>query len=518
MFFINFWILFSFAPLYVIYKRDIQNSPSRSVKLLFFALVFMIVSIARPVLKNHFQDQKFHSEDFIIALDASYSMQADDLKPTRYVTAKRAIKTLLLSHPKDRFTLFIFTSNSLLISPPTTDTALSMVALDAINPEYILTKSTNFTALFTTVAKLPIKSKKLIIFSDGGTQHSFKRVAYISKINNITPYLVATATQEGSALKKDDHFIKDINSALVISKINPALKELAKSTAGHYYELTSIHEINELSNDLQRDVTTEATIKINSFKELFYFPLSIALALFFLATTRFNLLFSLALIFLLSPSSSKAFLLDFYHLHKAKQFVQAKKYKDAIQEYKRVEPSVSSYYNIATLYYKLGENRDALEFYTQIQTTDPKIKEALLYNMANCATRIKKYERAKLFYIQALAFGEDKDALYNLELLKRLHPKKRVSVVDMMPKEQIDKEAKNNQKNSKKQNSSNNSSSHSSSNQKSQESSHGGGSQKKKKQQAQKYSQTKNKNCNYKLGYKAYEIINKGYSNEKEPW
>jgi len=518
MSFLNLWAILALIPLYLIYKQQIQHSDSRSIKLLFFSLVFMILAIARPALQNSLQEQKFSSQDFIIALDASYSMQADDLKPTRYIASKKAIQKLLSMHPKDRFTLFIFTSNALLISPPTTDTSLSMIALNSIHPEYILTKSTNITKLFKTVSKLPIGVKKLIIFSDGGDEHNLQEIHKIAKNSNIKPFLVATATQKGAALKKDAHFIKDAHASLVISKINPSFKELANITDGKYYELHSLDIIDTLSADLKEDSKTETNIKVKTYKELFYVPLTIALVLFFLAVTKFGTLFGILPLLMIFPADSNAFILDFYHLNKAEGFTQTKHYKKAIAEYKHVTPSISSYYNIATLYYKIGENKDALRYYTKIQTTDPKLKQAILYNMGNCAARIKKYERAKQFYRQALSFGEDKDALYNLTLIKKLHPKKVKDVLSMMPKEQSSKEAKNHQKISKEEKNFNNSSARSGSNQQSQESSHGSGSQKKKKHQTLQHSQTKNKNSNYKLGYKAYEIINKGYSNEKEPW
>jgi len=518
MSFLNLWALLAFIPLFIIYKQHIKHSELRSLKLLFFTLLFMVLAIARPALQNSIEKQKFSSDEYIIALDASYSMQADDLKPTRYIAAKKAIEKLLRMHQKDRFTLFVFTSNALLISPPTTDTALSMLALNTINPEYILTKSTNLSNLFTTVAKLPMENKKLIIFSDGGDGHNLQKIQLITQNAAIKPYLVATATKKGAALKKDDQFIKDAHSSLVISKINPSFKELANITNGKYYILNSLDVINTLSNDLHEDINSKADIEVKTYKELFYIPLAIALLLFFLAVTKFGALFGILSLLLVSPPNSDAFILDFYHLHKAKNLVHTKNYNKAIQEYKRLSPSVESYYNIATLYYKLGENRDALKYYTQIQTTDPKLKQALLYNMGNCTARIKKYERAKRFYRQALAFGEDKEALENLMLLKSLHPKKMQNVLNMMPKEQTFKEAKNHQKTSKEEKNSNNLSARSGSNQQAQESSHGAGSQKKKKHKAIKRSQTKNKSSNYKLGYKAYEKINKGYSNEKEPW
>jgi len=136
---LNAWVLFGLVPLYFIYKKSQQSS--KQTKLLYLSLILMFLAMARPAYENSYVEENFNSHDYIIALDVSYSMQADDLKPSRYALAKRAIKRVLKAHPKDRFTLFAFTSSTLLISPPTTDTEISMMALDALNPKHKPEKS-----------------------------------------------------------------------------------------------------------------------------------------------------------------------------------------------------------------------------------------------------------------------------------------------------------------------------------------------------------------------------------------
>jgi Ca-activated chloride channel family protein len=135
--------------------------------------------------------------------------------------------------------------------------------------------------------------------------------------------------------------------------------------------------------------------------------------------------------------------------------------------------------------------------------------------MGNAAFLLKKYDKAKQLYINALLLGEDKDALYNLNLIKRLHLKSHTDVAKMLPKKepQQEKKATNKQekKNSKKAKASAGSSGSS-------KQSSTGNSQTKKQQTQRKTKQTRPKANNYKLGYKVYEQINKGYSNEKEPW
>ncbi len=157
-------------PLYFLYKKHYVSHKytQREKRFLFLALAFIFIALTRPVIPNALNKQKFDAQDFIVAIDASYSMQAKDLLPSRYEVAKESLKQIIQALPKNRFSIFAFTSNAILISPPTTDTAISIMALEALEPQYILTKGTSLLALLKTISKTSFKQKSLIIFSDGG--------------------------------------------------------------------------------------------------------------------------------------------------------------------------------------------------------------------------------------------------------------------------------------------------------------------------------------------------------------
>ena len=517
MVFLNFWALFALLPLWLVFRRHTKTSNSKQIYLLYASLFLIVIALARPALKNSPAKESFDSQDFIIAIDASYSMMADDIKPNRFEAAKKAIKKLLKLHPKDRFTIFAFTSNALLISPPTTDTAIAISALDTLNPKYILTKSTSLENLFLTVAKLSQKEKKLIVFSDGGEDTDVAKLVGILKNNHITPYFVATATQKGAPLKKEGKYLKNSEGVLVISRINPALKDIASLSGGSYFKLdSSLDTIDDLSSEITNDtIRKKTTLEVTGYKELYALPLIIATILFFIATTKIHqIIFPLLLIVL--PYKSEAGVLDFYYLNKADKALKAKNYENAIRYYAKVTPSVQSYYNIANLYYRLGKYREALRVYSFIKTPDPKLKAHIYYNMGNCAAKMKKYDIAKRYYRYTLALlPNDKDALENLHTLQRLHlhdeKLKRPTL-----KQRKDKKRKTHK--NPEQHDQNNKNKKGSSNRSSSQSSNGGGDSKKQKQRQGSVKKTQNNNNNFRLGYKAYELINKGYANEKEPW
>ncbi len=69
----------------------------------------------------------------------------------------------------------------MLISPPTTDSTISMMALNSLEPKYILTKGTSLLSLFQSIAKTSYKQKNLIIFTDGGEDKDLASLVDICK-------------------------------------------------------------------------------------------------------------------------------------------------------------------------------------------------------------------------------------------------------------------------------------------------------------------------------------------------
>ncbi|UCM99713.1 VWA domain-containing protein [Sulfurimonas sp. SWIR-19] len=517
------WVLSFLIPLYFYYKNDIketQQKTKRQKNLLYLSLFFMLLALSRPVIINKPIEQKFDAQDYIIALDASFSMQADDLKPTRYEVAKKNIASLLRQLNQDRFSIFAFTSNAMLISPPTTDSTISMMALNSLAPKYILTKGTSLLSLFQSIAKTSYKQKNLIIFTDGGEDKDLASLVSICKKNSIIPYIVATGSNRGTTLKKGNKPILDNNENLVISRINPLLKSLAQECGGKYYELNSAGRdvAKEIINDLaKQDTTIQSSTKVLSYQELFVFPLSMAILSFFLSVTKLHQLFVFLPLLLMPYPVHATSLLDFYHYKKAQATYKQKHYTAAAQEFLKLSPSVESYYNSAVAYYKAKNYKKAVALFSQIHSPNPKLKQNIFYNLGNCAVALKKYSRAKQYYQKSLALGFDKDTFDNLMLLYKLGLQDEKKLAQILPKNSKQQKKQPKQKHTQKKNT--NQSSASNSQQKASQKSSGSGKNSKKKRENQNLLHVKKKNkSKYKLGYRAYELINKGYTNEKHPW
>ncbi len=477
-------------------------------------LMLLVLTLARPVQEDALQEANIQARDIVIALDVSFSMRATDLAPNRYDFAKETIKALLAKNPADNIMLIAFTTNPLLLSPPTTDHALINIALQSLNPKNILTKGTSLKALFTCLKKMHMGEKNLILITDGGEENSLAKLQNLLQETKLSLITLALGSKKGTTIaKKDGTLVKDKEGHLVISRLNPLLKSLSDAVEGSYMTASSTPEATaDALNDalIQHTTQTQNVKKMQRhYKELYQVPLALALLLFLLLHTRgIKYLF---LFFALLGIQLHASFLDDYYLHKAyenydkQQFVQS---KEALQ---RIEiPSLQSQIALANTAYKRGAYKKAIALYKSIRSTSPSVKQQLYYNIGNAYAMQKAYDKAKIYYTKALQLGDDDDAAHNLAHIALLDDSKEGALGIAHPKSQGGASSKSEMQEDKKK--------------KTQEedapSSGSGGGGEKSMQKKQK----KNKllmDVRAKpqpLGSKAYELINKGYIHENHPW
>ena len=80
-------------------------------------LALMIIALSRPAMERQAVEKRMEGVAAVIALDLSYSMQAKDIAPSRFLAAKETIAKLVAQTPQNRYALFGFTTNALILSP-----------------------------------------------------------------------------------------------------------------------------------------------------------------------------------------------------------------------------------------------------------------------------------------------------------------------------------------------------------------------------------------------------------------
>ncbi len=501
------WLLIPLSTLFFI-KKDRHIT----TRVHLVILLLITITLSRPVIKHGIQEQTVEAKDIIIALDVSFSMKAKDISPDRYTFAKETISSFLEDNPKDNIMLIAFTTNPLLLSPPTTDHTLINIALRSLNPEYILTKGTSLKRLFAKIASLPYEQKNLLLISDGGEESNLQALAEQIKKSEIQLTILALGTTQGKTIQKSDGtLLKDKEGNLVISRINPLLGQLTSHTGGSYIEAASTPEktAEELQNIFAKQKLSQAVKKQYRYTEFYQIPLFIALILFIILHTR--AVKYLITFFLLLGIQAEASILDSYYLQKAYKSYQANDLNHTEALLQQIEtPSLQSQFALANTYYKLCAYKKAIHIYNSIHTTSPKIKQKLYYNLANSYVKLKEYDKAKLYYTKTLQLGEEHDAKQNLALIALWETEKKKALGVAHPKSQnsdthaSDATQKSEEKQEQKEQTSSGSGS--------------GGESKSGKKKDQKKLIMDAKEKKQPMSSKVYELINKGYIRETQPW
>ncbi|BAF73342.1 vWA domain-containing protein [Sulfurovum sp. NBC37-1] len=478
-------------------------------------LFLIVLALSRPVFIQGVEESLIEAQEYVIALDVSYSMRAKDLKPDRYIFAKGTIDSLLKKNEADNIMLIAFTSNPLLLSPPTTDHRMIEVALKSLNPEYILTKGTSLKKLFKKVASMPESEKNLLLMTDGGEESDLEGLAEQVRRSGIKLTILALGTKEGMTVENPDgSLLKDKEGHLVISRINPILETLASETDGTYLTAASTPEATAdrvyKALKAQTESTEMITKKQHRYTELYQVPLFLAVVLFMMLHTRAVRFLVIALALL--GIHAEASMLDGYRLNKAYSSYRAGDFNASKAYLKNVEtPSLQSRFALGNIYYREGAYDKALKAYASIRSTSVQVKQKLYYNTANCYARKQAYEKAKIYYTKALQLGDDKDAKENLKLVALLADKKSAGLGIAHPKSQNSGASKSGEQeeSSKKSRDEDQPSSGSGS---------GGENSKSKKEQAKRKLLLDSKAEQQPLSSKVYELINKGYIHETHPW
>ncbi len=122
---------------------------------------------------------------------------------------------------------------------------------------------------------------------------------------------------------------------------------------------------------------------------------------------------------------------------------------------------------------------------------------------------LESYDKAKTYYTKALQLGEDPDATYNLHLVALLSDQKSADLGIAHPKSQDSSSSKSESQEESKESKSEDEPSSGSG---------GGGESQTQKEQEKNKLVSDGTQEQHPLGSKVYELINKGYIREKQPW
>ena len=262
----------------------------KKIYLIILSAILIFIAMFKPTinLKNTIKN---YDGEFIIALDISKSMLAEDIKPNRLEFAKKKIDILLKDLKQQKVSLLAFSNQSYLISPLSNNYDVLRYLNKNITLDNINQNGTNFLSLLKSTKEiLQNKNQKvLLIFTDGSNKTDFFEEIKYANENNINIFIYAITSKNGAPIKYNNELIKDENGNILITKLNKDIEILSKKTAGLYKEHSLKNSdldeiINTISNKIDKDAQNNNT---KNQLHLFYYFLILSFILFFIG--RFDL-------------------------------------------------------------------------------------------------------------------------------------------------------------------------------------------------------------------------------------
>ncbi|MGQ9678922.1 MAG: tetratricopeptide repeat protein [bacterium] len=415
---------------------------------LVLSLAFMVIALARPRWGETLQTFKGRGIAAVIAIDASKSMLAEDVKPNRLERAKTEIAAFIDELAGNAVGIVAFAGDAYVLCPLTTDVEAAKLFLDIISPDLMPVPGTDYgkailkaSELFSSAAP---KSRALVLVTDGedlGTQT--EGAVGVAKELGVRIYPVAFGTTEGAPIPEVGEngvvYKKDRSGQVVISRMDERkLILIAHLTGGRFYRAEGFSG-TRLAGELDRLEKEElGGGSFSSYVERFQPFLLVGIILLFLslvlpsarhpftAIRLGNVLLKrlvsrvmLGLLVLSIVSQAKG---DVPSLMRAGNgYFRRGKYQEALGFYQRAEvlepDALAIHYNIGNTYYRMGKFDEAVrELSLATVERNSRRRSNVLYNLGNSFYRLGNLDEAINAYKMALlANFKDRQAKENLE-------------------------------------------------------------------------------------------------------
>jgi len=406
--------------------------------LLVGSLAFLLIAAARPKWGEKLQLYKGKGIDVVIALDASKSMLAEDVKPNRLSRARTELSALIDGLTGNEVGITAFAGDCYVMCPLTTDLDAAKLFLSIISPSLMPVPGTDFgraidvsMSLFNPEEK---NYKALILVTDGDDLGKNTTQAVQRAVDaGVRIFPVAISTPEGGPIPEYDDqgtlksYKKDKKGNLVMSRMNEReLIIIARSTSGRFLRVEGFSAerlISELDKMRKKEIGGGS---FTEYVERFQMFLIIAVVLFvggmFLSDRKRKWwpkgLFGFVIFFVFSGIAQA----DVGNLMRHGNGLYARgKYDEALKSYQQaevLEPDATSiHFNLGNTMFRLGKYQDAVnELELVLTDRNPMRRADGFYNIGNSIFKAGQLDGAIEAYKNALVLNpKDRQAKENLE-------------------------------------------------------------------------------------------------------
>jgi len=257
------------------------------VALWFVAVTALVVALARPMYFELDDRSEIQGAPYLIALDASRSMLAADVRPTRYSAVTNVLDTFFAETRGDRIGLVTFSGVGYLNAPLTFDTMALRTILSYINPNALNDPGSSISSALDRAARFftsnAVPRRTLVLISDGEDLDG-KALTLARKLHrehNITIHAIGVGTATGARIPAfRGGTVTNASGREVVTKLDENnLRRIANGAGGRYYRLGLGGEgLRQLREDVLRPLAEkEARDDLQNYREGFVLPLSVAI-------------------------------------------------------------------------------------------------------------------------------------------------------------------------------------------------------------------------------------------------
>jgi Ca-activated chloride channel family protein len=283
-----------FGNLQLMQKLNENTSRKKQINkiaILLFALLFIVLSLARPQIGTKLEEISREGVDIIVAMDVSTSMLAQDIVPSRLAKAKHEVESLIDRLRGDRIGLIAFSGVAFVQCPLTLDYGAAKIFLDIMDPDLIPTPGTAIgraiQKAIDTFEQKERKHKVLVLITDGEThEENVMQSAEEAERQGIIIYCVGIGSPQGEPIPLQQgggsNFKKDKEGQVVITKLDErTLEKIALQTGGKYFRSTSGEEELEKIYDLifKMDKKELGSLQYSQFEDRFQYLVIFAIVL-----------------------------------------------------------------------------------------------------------------------------------------------------------------------------------------------------------------------------------------------
>ena len=240
-----------------------------------FALVMIVIAIARPRSSTEMERIDTEGIDIVLAMDVSTSMLARDLTPDRINASKDIAIEFISQRPSDRMGIVVFAGESFTQCPLTTDRATLINLMKEIQTDLIEDGTAIGNGLATAVARMKdsdAKSRVVILLTDGVNNRgeiSPQMAAEIAKTYGIRVYTIGVGKEGMAPYPVMTPWGVEVQNVKVEID-EKLLAEIAESTGGRYFRATDNTKLAEIYSEINKMEKARTTVdSFPVYKDLF---------------------------------------------------------------------------------------------------------------------------------------------------------------------------------------------------------------------------------------------------------